>query len=278
MIRELAAPDGTELQYRVWPAADPRAAILCIHGLFEHSGRYDEFGTYMSDAGFSTFVLDLRGHGGSGGRRGYVEAFQRFIDDVGAFRRHVDASLPAGPDRLPRVLLAHSMGGLIGIRALQTRDDPWMGAVITSPWLGTAAPVPGWQKALAAVLQRIWPTAPFPAGIDPADLSHDPERVADYTADPKIYDTLTPRLWGEVQAAWDAAFREVEEIRLPALFLLAGDDRVVSTERGLALARAVPAEDVTIRVLDGYFHEVLQEKERAGVMAEIRSWIEARLP
>ncbi|NIP79032.1 MAG: alpha/beta hydrolase, partial [Gemmatimonadetes bacterium] len=54
---------------------------------------------------------------------------------------------------------------------------------------------------------------------------------------------------------------------VPVLFLLGGDDRIVSTERSLAFARSLPSEDVTIDVLEGHFHELLQERGRGAVMA-----------
>lgn len=266
---------GLRLHYRAWPAGSPRGALLVLHGLFEHSRRYTELAATMTAAGLSTFALDLRGHGGSDGRRGHVARFELFLEDVDRFRDDVAAGLLAG---LPVFLLAHSMGGLIGVRYLQERDSPFAGAVITSPWLGTAVAVPGWQRGLAAVLDRVFPAFPFPSDLDADLLSHDPERVADYRDDPAIHSTVTPRLWRQVAAAADRALERVDAMDGPMLFLLAGDDQVVDTGRSLDLARSVAAGHVTIDVLDGYYHEVLQETGRAAVMARILDWLEARLP
>lgn len=271
----LEAGDGVRLHYRQWVGDEPRAALLVVHGLFEHSRRYEELGRAMAAAGIATFALDHRGHGASGGRRGHVRRFPRFLDDVERFRREVRTTLVDG---LPVFLLAHSMGGLIGLRYLETYDPPLAGAVITSPWLGTAVAVPGWQRLLAAVLDRVLPVLPFPSGIEPDVLSHDPERVKDYRDDPLIYSTLTPRLWREVGKAGPLVFRDADRIEVPLLMLLAGDDRVVDTARSVALGRALKGPDVTVRVLDGYYHEVLQETDRTAVMADIREWIEDRIP
>ncbi len=268
------APDGTRLHYRAWPVDEPRAALLVLHGLFEHSRRYIELAGFMGDAGIGTFVLDHRGHGASRGRRGHVHRFHRFLDDAEAFRREVEGRV----GDLPVFLLAHSMGGLIGLRYLEDRAPALAGAIISAPWLALADPPSAGLRALASVLSRLIPILPFPAGLSPDDLSHDPERVADYRQDPLIYSTLTPRLHREVEKATRTAFERRHRLDLPLLFLLPGDDRIVSTPRSLELARSLEAPDVTIRVLDGYYHEVLQEVERAAVMAEIRGWIEAHLP
>ena len=271
--RYLEAVDGTRLHYRAWPADRPRAVLAVLHGLFEHSRRYAEVASVMNGAGVAVFALDLRGHGLSEGRRGHVRRFDRFIDDAARFVDAVSDVLPG----VPRFLLAHSMGGLVGIRYLEERRPGLDGAILTAPWLETAAHVPGWQKTLARVLDRVLPILPFPANVDPAELSHDPERVADYRGDPRIFSTLTPRLWEEVGRAAEAAFRDRDRLDLPLLFLLAGDDRIVRTDRSMELAESLAAGDVTVEVLDGYYHEVLQEVERAAVLAEILEWLEARL-
>ncbi len=271
--RYLDGQGGVRLHYRAWPVDEPRAAVLVLHGLFEHSRRYLELAAAMNDAGFSTFAMDHRGHGLSDGRRGHVARFGRFVDDVHRFHRVVVKDLPPGT---PRFLLGHSMGGLIAIRFLEEHQPELAGAVITSPWLGVAQEVPGWQRALAGILSRVAPVVPYPSGIDAAELSHDAERVEDYRNDPEIFSSLTIRLGLEAEEAMDEAYRRRDRIAtdLPLLFLIAGADGVVDADRSLALARSLTGDDVTVRVLDGYYHEVLQETERAAVMAEIRSWIE----
>lgn len=271
--RFLEGAAGTRLHYRAWSRGSPRAALLVLHGLFEHSRRYRELAATMDDAGIATFALDLRGHGASEGRRGHVRTFDLFLEDTARFGRAVADELPDG---LPLVLLAHSMGGLIGIRYLEERRTPLAGAIITSPWLALVD-LAGWERAMAAVLGRVLPIVPYPSGLDPDDLSHDAERVADYRDDPAIFSTLTLRLAHEVMKAADAAFRRADRVDVPLLFLLAGDDRIVDTSRSLELARSLEGPDVTVEVLEGYYHEVLQEVERTAVLAEIREWIEGRL-
>lgn len=273
---ELVGTGGVRLLYRTWAAAPqpPRAAVMVLHGLFEHSGRYAELADAMSEAGLTTFALDLRGHGASGGRRGYVREFDDFLEDVDRFHREVERTLPG----VPRFLLGHSMGGLIGLRYLEWKDPALAGAVVTSPWLPTVEEVPGWQRGLAAILDRVLPFLRIPSGLDADHLSHDPERVADYRNDPRIYSTVTPRLWRETTAAGDRVVRDGDRIDVPLLFVLAGDDRIVDTDRSLRFARSLTARDVTIAVRDGYYHEVLQEVGRAAVMAEILEWMTDRLP
>lgn len=258
------------LHYRTWEVQGPEAAVLVVHGLFEHSRRYQELGEALAAFRFSTFALDLRGHGASEGRRGHTQRFDVLLQDLDRFRREVQGLVPAG---VPLFLLGHSMGALIALRYLEEYDAPLAGAILTSPWLGTAYPAPRWKVLLANVLTHVLPALPFRLQLDPRDLSHDDERVADYREDPEIHSRITPRLFTEMSGAIEMAFRRGDRIRTPLLFLLAGEDTIVSTDRSLAFARSLPVNGVTVDVLDGMRHEVLQERSRGEVVTEIRDWI-----
>jgi alpha-beta hydrolase superfamily lysophospholipase len=262
------------LHYRAWEVEEPRAGVLMIHGQFEHSRRYQELGEVMAGAGLSTFALDLRGHGASDGRRGHVRRFEILLQDVDRFRREVEGCLPPG---LPLFLMGHSLGGLIAVRSLEEYDAPLAGAIITAPWLATAAPVPRWLVLLANVLDRVMPAFPFPYRIDPSDLSHDQERVDDYRGDADIHTIITPRMFTEVSTAMHLALQRGDRIDIPVHFLLAGEDRIVDTSRSLAFVRSLPSPEITVEVLEGHYHEVLQEVDRQEIMTMIRSWIDDRL-
>src|SRR3989449_7885063 len=102
----LAAPDGTQLVSDAYEAATPRAVVLMLHGWFDHGGRWRELGERLRAAGLSAYVLDLRGHGRSGGRPGHLSRFSQLLGDLQAFRRVVRLK----SDR-PQVLVGLSFGG-----------------------------------------------------------------------------------------------------------------------------------------------------------------------
>ena len=263
------------LHYRTWEVPDPEAAVLVVPGLFEHSARYEELAGVMAGSRFSTFALDLRGHGASEGRRGHISRFDVLLQDLDRFRREVQGLLPVGT---PMFLLGHSMGGLVALRYLEEYDAPFAGAVITSPWLGTAYNAPRWKVLLGNIFNHVLPAFPFNIQLDPSDLTHDEERAVAYREDPQIHSTITPRMFTELSGAIETAFRRGDRITVPVLFLLAGEDTVVSTERSLAFARSLAAPSVSVEVLDGMRHEVLQELGRMDVMGEIRDWIREHRP
>src|SRR2546422_511783 len=158
----LTAPDGTLLVYDMYEAAAPRAAILALHGWADHAGRWRDVGERLCAAGYSTYVLDLRGHGRSGGRRGHLSRFSQLLGDLQAFRRVVRLRT----DR-PQLLLGTSFGGLVALRYLETQpSDPIAGAVVVSPWLGLAFRPPAWKRFVGRVFADLWPTLPVPARLE----------------------------------------------------------------------------------------------------------------
>jgi lysophospholipase len=263
-----------QLAYRGWERPHARAAVVVVHGLGEHAGRYAEVGGRLASFGISTYALDLRGHGLSEGRRGHVPAFDVYLQEVDRFRREVEGLADV---RAPLFLLGHSMGGLIALRYLEEYPGRFQGGIISAPWLATAMEVPRWKVTAANLLNRVLPALPFRHGLRAEDLSRDGDIVRAYRDDPLVHGTITPRTFVEISAAMGLALQRSDRIGRPLLFLLPGADRVVDSGRAEWFARSIQAPDVTIRVLPGHYHEPLNELDRPQLHRQVRDWIMARV-
>lgn len=269
-VRSLPAPDGLALLYRAWEVDEPRGVVQIVHGLGEHGGRYAPFAELLTGRGLSCYAADLRGHGVSGGRRGHVARFAEYLDDV----ERLAAELPTG---VPTFLFGHSLGGLIALRTVERRGaDGFAGLILSAPSLGLAGPARPWRDRAAAVLSRVAPTLDQPNGIDPDDLSHDPDAVAAYRNDPLVHDRITPRLFDEMRRAMRTAAEEAHRVSVPVLLVAPGQDRIVATPTALAVAERFAGE-VTVRAYPELYHEALNEAQGAAVADDIAGWIEARL-
>ena len=265
------APDGARLALRrLDPAGPPRALVLLLHGFGDHSGRYAHVAARLAERGCAVWALDQRGHGRSPGPRGHMTRFAQFLADVAALRKRAASEVPA-----PQVLLGHSFGGLVVLRYLETAPEGVRGAVVTSPWLETAMPAPAWKLLLAKLLAGPFPGLGVSTGLDPANLSTDPAVGAAARSDPLYHARMTPAAWREIQAAQAAAVAERARIATPLLFLLAGDDRIASRPASEALARSLGAETV---VYEGMFHEILNERDRGRVLADLVAWLDRLIP
>ncbi|HEX2077446.1 MAG TPA: alpha/beta hydrolase [Longimicrobium sp.] len=271
---ELRAADGVLLHYRSWPAPAERAVLLLSHGLGEHGGRYAALAEDLAELGVTVHALDHRGHGRSGGARGYVARFDELVRDFESFRAEVAARHPA---EVPAFLLGHSLGGLIAIRHLQTYPRaPWRGAILSAPLLGVAVEAPRWKVAVSGVFSRWLPWLPFHNEIDTTLLSTAPGYQEAYRADKLLHNTITPRLYTEMLAAIEAAFARPDSIRIPLLVLAPTADRVVLPEAVARWASACPGE-VEVRRYEGFQHESLNEKDRHLVVADVAAWLRARI-
>ncbi len=269
----LTAPDGTQLVYDAYEPAEPRAAVLVLHDWSDHAGRWREVGERLRDARVAAYLLDLRGHGRSGGRRGYLSRFSQLLGDLQAFRRAVRLRT----DR-PQLLLGISFGGLVALRYLETQpSDPIAAAVICCPWLGLAFRTPAWKRLAGRVLPDVWPTLAVPLGLDPEHLSRDAAVNKAYGEDPAVHGVMSPGAWREIKWAQGAVVADGHRIECPLLFLLAGEDRVVDAHLGRAFADGLKGA-VLVRWYPEMYHEVLHDPQREQAMGDILAFVDAQLP
>ncbi len=232
IIGHVTVADGTDLLTRHWPADEaaaggawagrPWLSVLLVHGLGEHSGRYEHVGAQLAAAGIDAFSYDHRGNGASGGRRGHVDAWSQLHDDLA---ERLAAVRAASPGR-PVALYGHSMGGLVVAGyCLTDRPTPDL-AVLGSPGLDST--LARWKLALAPILARIVPTLAVANGVDPATISRDPAVAAKSAADPLCTSASTTRFAAE-------ALREQTRVRalapgglgIPTLVIHGEDDGLV---------------------------------------------------
>ncbi len=271
ILSHVRAADGTSILVRDW-ASDSRpgwpwASVLLVHGMGEHSGRYEHVGDQMAAAGLDVHAYDHRGNGGSGGRRGHVDRWAQYHDDLA--ERLVNVRGQSGGR--PVILYGHSMGGLVVLGYLLTdRPRPDL-VVLSSPGLDST--LAGWKKSLARVLSGITPTLSIPNDIDPATLSRDPSVGAKAAADPANATTTTVRFGAEAIAEQVRVRRECLRISVPTLVLHGLDDGLVPAPASEILA-TVPS--VERRTYPGLRHELHNEPEGPQIIDEIIAWLRER--
>jgi acylglycerol lipase len=267
VIGSAVTADGTELRTRRWPARDPWASVLIIHGLGEQSGRYEHVGEHFARTGVEAFAYDHRGNGGSGGRRGDVDRWSRYHEDL----EEQLATVRAASDGRPVVLYAHSMGGLVAAGyLLSDRPRPDM-TVLTAPGLDST--LSAWKQRLAPIVGRIVPTLSIPNGVPSATLSRDPEVGARAKADALNGQTSTARFGAEALREQARVRADARSIGGPTLVLHGLDDRLVPPD---ASAVFEGAPGVERRLYAGLRHELHNEPEGPAILDDVVAWIRDR--
>src|SRR5690348_7450490 len=132
---------GLRLFWRAYPAEEGRIPVVVIHGFAEHSGRYNEILQELHLNGFGALAFDLRGHGHSEGKRGFIERFDDYVDDLNAA---VEFALQRFKSNKV-IILAHSMGALVSTQFAHKTPEKILGMVLSSPLFGIKIEVPRWK-------------------------------------------------------------------------------------------------------------------------------------
>jgi len=265
---------GRHIFWRSWSPDDgtARALIVLVHGLGEHSGRYDHVVARLVDEGYAVHALDHRGHGRSDGPRALIEDMDDAVADLDTL---VDMAVAAQPG-LPVFMLGHSMGGLLGLRYALAHQDRLAGLILSAA-LAQLDAVPKPLELVGRALSVIAPRAPLIA-IDATLVSRDPAVVEAYGSDPLVHHGKVPARTA-VQLA-DTVQRfptTVGAITVPTLILYGTADGLAPPAGSVMLGERIGAADTTVTAYDGLFHEILNEPERETVLADIVGWLGARV-
>src|SRR5262245_56725941 len=203
---------------RVWCAQRPRALFAIVHGIGEHSGRYSALASDLVRWRFTCVALDLPGHGEANGPRGDIPSWTKLRDQIVPAMFSATRGMPDQPSELPRVLLGHSMGGVIALEHALAHPKGLTALVLSAPAVRTAIP-PWWKLALANVARATMPASGFPNGLDIDGISRDPEVVRRYREDPLVHEKISPRTYFAFSEAAQRCLREVRKLQVPALLM-----------------------------------------------------------
>ena len=264
------ATDGVELFTRAWTIDDARYDLLLVHGLGEHSGRWDHVAEYLNRHGANVYSYDLRGHGESGGDRVYLDEFAELYRDIGAMAAETAAS-----SGRPWVLYGHSLGGLQSAGYLIEGYQPIPNlAVLSAPAMVATRSVDSVLKVAANVLGRVTPSVAIENKITGEQLSRDPAVGEAYFEDPLVQTKATTRFGMVAYREQDALSGRLGDITVPTLVIHGADDELVEPAASAGLARS---DSVTRKVYPGIRHELHNEPESTQVLGDITDWIDSQL-
>jgi alpha-beta hydrolase superfamily lysophospholipase len=267
-------PDNVKLYGQEWkPEGKQKAAIVMVHGLGEHSGRYEHVAEAFTQAGYSLTAFDLRGHGKSEGIRGHAPSYAAIMEDI---THNVDLAKEHFPG-LPVFIYGHSLGGNLTLYYCLTQNPQIKGAIVTSPGLATAAPVPPVKLALGKLMYNLMPAMQMDNGLLRSGLSRDPEVEKKYSADPLVHPKISARLALDLINNGKFIIDHAAEFPIPLILMQGTGDYIVNPPMTKTFANAAPLSKITFKEWDGYYHELHNEPEKAQVLKTITDWLDLEL-
>jgi len=264
------------LYYQTREAKGERARLIIVHGLGEHSGRYQKLIDHLVLRGISVWSYDQRGHGMSDGPRGHTDSFDSYVYDLAEMVTMAAEDKP--PDR-PLFLLAHSMGGLVAVLYALKYPRAVDGMVLSSPALGLPRAAPPLKAAFGKLMSFLWPRLAVSNELMVDKISHDPAVVQAYKDDPLVHGRISVRWFTAFVEALILANKGADRISTPLFMQIAGDDYLVSPAASQNFFNELPDGDKTIRVYEGYYHEIYNEKSswRDQTVSDLQDWLDERI-
>lgn len=266
--------DGLNLFEQRWlPSRPPKAVIVILHGYAEHSGRYAHVADYLVTQGYVVETFDLRSHGKSEGQKTFIRSFDEFLSDVEIFlkriqERHQGTNI---------FLLGHSMGGTIAMLFVINRKSALKGLILSGPTLKISKDISPFLVRISSVIGALLPKLPT-IKVDGNAISRDPDVVKKYEADPLVYRGGIPgRTGAEFNRATQLIQKQMESVTLPLLILHGTADRLSDLEGSQQLYERAQSKDKTLKLYEGWFHEILNEPGKEKVLADIVEWLEGHI-
>jgi acylglycerol lipase len=264
---------GLRIFTRSWrPDQVPRGVVVLSHGFNSHSGYYLWAAEQLLASRMSVYAHDYRGRGKSDGERYYVDRFSDYQGDLDLVVRLARQREPG----LPVFILGHSAGGVIACSYVLDHPNDIAGLVCES--FAYRVPAPDFALAVLKGLSHLAPHAHV-LKLPKKEFSRDPKVVQALIDDPLLADEVQPtKTVAEMVRTDERLKRDFPEITLPLLVIHGTRDTVARPEGSQEFYARAGSADKTLKLYDGYFHDPLNDLGKETVMADIRAWIEQRLP
>lgn len=263
--------DGVDLFYRRWPAVQLPASgsVVLFHRGHEHSGRMAHLVDELDLPSFNFFAWDARGHGRSPGVRGFSPSLGTTVRDIQTFIEHLQEAHGVGTQDI--FVVAQSVGAVLVSTWVHDYAPKLRGMTLASPAFKVKLYVP-FARAGLKLAQQLRGNFFVNSYVKARFLTHDPLRAATYDTDPLIARPISVNILLGLYDAADRIVADAQAIHVPTQLLISGADWVVhQAPQRTFFDRLGSAIKVKLD-LPGFYHDTLGEKDRAPVVAAIRSF------
>lgn len=261
-------------EYRRWkPSGETKGSFLLVHGLGAHTGRWEAMADFLLKKGLASYAAefgDIDNPDMPAYRTGHFKSYFKGIEALYDFIKKENPG--------KKIFLAgESMGALISFLFVSANPGLFDGLVCISPAFENRYKVTfcDFFKMFTPLLYNPKKTHPVP--FDSSFCTRDEGYIRKMGEDPEERRLITSRLIMELILAEVYARHVRGTSDIPVLFLLAGDDRIVDTERAKKVFMRLKTKDKELIEFPGMYHALSIDIGKEKVFEEIFKWIEGRI-
>ncbi len=253
-----------------WKPQKAKAIVVIIHGMGEHSGRYEHVAKKLVTNDYAVIAFDHFGHGKTGGKKGHNPGYSFVLDSITELIKKSQEFF----DDLPIYLYGHSMGGNAVINYVLRRESSVKGVIATSPFLRLAFEPPAWKLSLGKFMQKIAPSITLGNELDANDISRDPIEVQKYIEDPLVHDKVSPNFSLSFIDAGEWAISNANLLAIPMFILHGTDDKIIDYKGSEAFANN--SDLATIKLYQGGYHELQNDLCKEELLTDVTNWLNSQ--
>lgn len=259
--------------YQKWLPENKAVGIIAlVHGLGEHSGRYEHVAEFFTAQGFGVIAVDTYGHGQTTGKRGHADSMEAYMEQI---THLLELARQTIPDK-PVFLYGHSMGGALVLNYVFRYKPVINGLIATAPAVRPGFKPPALLLIIGKIARAIAPSFTQANSLDLENLSHDREVIEKYKADPLVHNQVSGMVgislieWGE----W--LLKNAKHTTIPILLMHGTQDNLTSYEATKLLADQLSG-DVSFKSYENLYHEIHNEFEKQIVFDDMLGWIKKHM-
>ena len=255
--------------YKVDEVYEPKAAVIFVHGICEHLGRYTYIKDKFNDANYNVYRYDARGHGKSEGKRGDLEDFQDYLNDLDILVEMVKRK----NNGLKLVLVGHSMGGLVAT-AYTSKFPNKVDLLAIS---GGANVCPKSANAIKFLPFNLIGKLNYVNKLGNTVCSVK-EVGEEYNKDPLVLKKISFRLLGNAFVKGTKFVKNNINNIVCSTFVMHGEkDGVVEKTIGEWTFANLRCNDKKLKIYPGLYHEIFNEVTKDDVIQDLIDWCNERV-
>ena len=254
-----------------WQPETVKAVVVIIHGMGEHSGRYQHVAKNLTDNNFGVIAFDHFGHGKTEGKRGHNPSFDAVLESISKLTNKAINVF----GKKPMFLYGHSMGGNAVINYTLRKNHNFAGTIATSPMLKLAFDPPAWKLSLGKLMQKIAPSITLGNELDANDISRDKEEVKKYINDSLVHDKISPNFSLSFIDAGEWAIKNANTLKTPMYLLHGTGDKIIDYKGTESFANA--SNKASLKLYENGYHELQNDLCKDEMLQDVVNWLNNQL-